>query len=831
LHTACSVREAMEKLAKKPYDIIVSDYQMPGEDGIQFLKSIRARGDRTPFILFTGKGREEVVIEALNNGADSYLQKGGDPVPQYAELEHRIQALVQRHRAEEALRESEEKYQTILNQAADGIVIHDRTGRIIDVNRKLCTSLGYSREELLSMSIGDIDPDAFRLGPSKLWGIVFKGESYTFETKHLRKDGSAIHVEVTLVSLRLPLGVAIIGMVRDITDRKVIESAVRESESRYQLLAENINDVIWTLDIATQRFTYISPSVEKLRGFTVEEAMQQTMEDSVDPDSYAEIVRQLPLWIEEFRGAGKAGPSRRDIVKQSRKDGTWVRVEVISTLLKNDMGEIVEVLGVSRDVTDRVNAEEALRDVIQRYELVMDGSSAGLWDWDVVNKRTHFSTQWKAMRGFADDEIGESETEWSTRIHPDDIRKVTATLQEHFLGHIPIFEKEYRVRCKDGSYIWILDRGKAVRDAKGKVVRMAGSEINITERKRADEALQGSEKKFRSLFENMLDGLAYCKMLFDAGGQPIDFVYLDVNSAFESLTGLTGAVGKRVTEVIPRIKELTPELFDTYGRVAATGKSEEFEINFKPLSMWLHISVFSPEKGYFVAVFENITERKKAEEALRQANNKLSILNSVTRHDINNQMMVVNGLIDLAKKRENNPELTQMLDKMSHAASNVQEQIVFTKDYLELGIRAPAWASVGRRIADAFATLHPAGMELEDGTDGLEVLTDPMAEKVHYNLVDNSIRHGGKVTRIKISAEQVNDAMLIAYEDDGIGISAEDKQHLFEKGFGKNTGYGLFLIREILAITGITIEEKGHPGKGVRFEMLVPPGAWRWTTQ
>jgi signal transduction histidine kinase len=218
----------------------------------------------------------------------------------------------------------------------------------------------------------------------------------------------------------------------------------------------------------------------------------------------------------------------------------------------------------------------------------------------------------------------------------------------------------------------------------------------------------------------------------------------------------------------------------------------------------------------------HITGRKRIEEALKQANIKLGILSTITRHDINNQMMVLNGFLELAKRQEKAPDLTQYLEKISRAAANVQEQIAFTKTYQELGIQEPAWASVSRRISEAFATLHPAGAILENKTDGVEVLTDPLADKVSYNLIDNSMRHG-----IKMSAEQVGDAMMIVYEDDGVGIGAEDKKRLFQKGFGKNTGYGLFLIREILAITGITIVETGQAGKGVRFEMLVPPGAWR----
>jgi PAS domain S-box-containing protein len=141
---------------------------------------------------------------------------------------------------------------------------------------------------------------------------------------------------------------------------------------------------------------------------------------------------------------------------------------------------------------------------------------------------------------------------------------------------------------------------------------------DITKRKVAEETLRQSQQRYYSLFENMLDGFAHCKMLFDDRGRPVDFVYLEVNSAFERLTGLKNVKGKRVTEVIPGIREAHPEVFEMCGRVASTGRPERFEIEVTPLGAWFAVSVYSTERGYFVAVFDNITERKRAESRVQR---------------------------------------------------------------------------------------------------------------------------------------------------------------------------------------------------------------------
>lgn len=148
-----------------------------------------------------------------------------------------------------------------------------------------------------------------------------------------------------------------------------------------------------------------------------------------------------------------------------------------------------------------------------------------------------------------------------------------------------------------------------------------------SENMNTEERLKASEERYRSLFSNMIDGFAFCKMIFDEENKPVDFVYLEINSAFEKITGLKRelVVGKKVTQAIPDIKDANPELFEIYGRVALTCKEERFEVHFKPLSMWLSISVYCPQKGYFAAVFEDITKRKQTQEALEENEKRLNL--------------------------------------------------------------------------------------------------------------------------------------------------------------------------------------------------------------
>lgn len=223
----------------------------------------------------------------------------------------------------------------------------------------------------------------------------------------------------------------------------------------------------------------------------------------------------------------------------------------------------------------------------------------------------------------------------------------------------------------------------------------------------------------------------------------------------------------------------------------------------------------------------DITELKHVTDALQLSNRKLNLLNNIIRHDILNTVAGLLGLEDMALDLIPGKEAAELLQDMRNSTLKIQEQIVFTREYQDIGVTAPQWQAVRETVGRAGLQVELNGTRILHDEGNLEVFADPLLEKVFYNLMDNAIRYGETLTTIQFRWEETHDGLLLACEDDGAGVPDNEKEQIFKRGFGHNTGQGLFLVREILAITGITIRETGHLGGGARFELLVPPGAYR----
>lgn len=223
-----------------------------------------------------------------------------------------------------------------------------------------------------------------------------------------------------------------------------------------------------------------------------------------------------------------------------------------------------------------------------------------------------------------------------------------------------------------------------------------------------------------------------------------------------------------------------------------------------------------------------IEERKRVEESLHMVSKKLTLLSSITRHDINNQITVLTGYLSIIEKKHPDDRYSEYLKKAAIAAQHISTIIQFTREYESIGINDPSWQDC-QNLIDIAAREAPL-LQVKVRNDipaGSEIFADPLVVKVFYNLIDNALRYGVKITTIRFTVEECGEHHLIVCEDDGGGILTHEKEKIFERGFGKNTGLGLALSREILDITGITIIETGEPGKGARFEISVPNEKWR----
>jgi PAS domain S-box-containing protein len=385
--------------------------------------------------------------------------------------------------------------------------------------------------------------------------------------------------------------------------------------------------------LVTQRiFGWTNDHLSRMTGYSRGELQGQSARMLYESEVEFERVGQVKYAGIKQQGTGSIETRWR------RKDGQVIDVFLSSTPvdpLDLDAGVVFTAL----DMTHRKEAEKALRESEERYRTLVENIDLGITlissDYRVI--MTNAATAKLLQKPIGEIVGRECFREFEKR---DGVCAHCPGTKAMATGEKAVVETT-GVR-DDGSRIVVRLQAFPHRGPDGHITGFIEVVEDISERKRMEAALQESENLYRSLFENMLNGFAYCQMLFEPN-QPQDFIYLKVNKSFETLTGLKHVVGKRVSEVIPGIQESDPELLKTYGRVASTGKPERFESYVKALKMWFSISVYRPEKEYFVAVFDVITERKRVEEELRLKERMLDgASDSIFLHDLDGRFTYVN---------------------------------------------------------------------------------------------------------------------------------------------------------------------------------------------
>ena len=341
----------------------------------------------------------------------------------------------------------------------------------------------------------------------------------------------------------------------------------------------------------------------------------------------------------------------------------------------------------------------------------------------------------------------------------------------------------------------------------------------------SERIIRENEERFRTIINSMLFGV----VIID----PKTHTIIEANpKALEMIGGTSESVLGSVCHCFICPAELgkcpVTDLLQT------VDSSERVLLNLRGENIPILKSVIKTmlgEKEVLIESFINIIDRKLAEDTLLKVNQKLNVLSQLTRQDLNTQIFILNSYLEMAKKQATGQDkIIKNIENGERAVRSIRDITEFTKDYQSMGEKPPKWQNL--KLSFLFGLSHISIGEIRHSleTENLEIFADPLLEKAFQGLLENSVAHGGHVSEIRVSHTMNPDGVTIVYEDDGIGISTEKKDRIFLRGEGAQASVrGLFFVREILDITGITIKETGEPGKGARFEMTVPKGAWRIT--
>jgi PAS domain S-box-containing protein len=836
--TVDSAPSALSLLEEQRFDVIISDYQMPEMDGLEFLKQVRRLHGLIPFILFTGRGREEVVILALNLGADFYLQKGGNPRPQYAELAQMIRQAVQRRLAEISLQESERRYHEVVENQSEFISRFLPDGTQIFANEAFCRYYGKRRHEVIGHrfrpEIPEEDRDAVRRHFSS-----FTRDRPAAEIEHrvVMPDGTARWQWWNDRAVFDDQGriVEFQSIGKDITDRKWAEEALEKSESRWKLWLDQspVPMALYTLDgevILTNR--------------QFGRAIGWTSDDIRHVDDWWHLVYPDPQYREQERGAWMdrcmRSVSRGETIEPQ---ATRIRCKDGHTRVLEFSGLVVgnEVLVTYYDLTASRQEAEALRRSEREYRSIVENLPVPFYRTDMQGALVMANASCARLFGYSGpaELLGRSIAD-TLCLDPGEWHAFLRELDR--TGDV----REYRIamRRREGETVVVTASCHYVYDGNGERIGIEGMLRVIETIPVAQDSRKERDDFTRGLVEKIPDMVVVY-------GHDRKIRY--VNPAVTRMLGYSTAElqGTDLMEYV--VPEQRAKIVAVIARRIATGSVEPVEVEFlgkegQRLTVITNgTSIRYHEEPAVLLVLNDITDLKALEiemkyheqeliqfyRVLGAVNNKLSLLSSITRHDISNQLTVLQGIVSLLEEEkmpQGHPR-REYIRQLSIAAGRIADMIRFTKEYESIGVQDPAWQSC-RRLVDAAAKEAPLGGAVvkNEISPGAEVYADPLIVKVFYNLMDNAARYGLRTTTIRFFAEESGDRAVLVCEDDGVGVPAADKARIFERGVGKNTGMGLFLSTEILAISGITIAETGEPGRGARFELAVPKEMFRFVT-
>ncbi len=605
-----------EKLGKY-LDFIQGFIQIIAGIGLKNLKEIEVRGELNK----TNKELNEARITALKLmdeavAANEALKFTNSKL---------VKGIEELNKAQEELKLSHERYNALIEFTHDGYWVTDVERNILDVNEPYCKMSGYSKEELLKMKINDLEfIESIEETKKHINELIENGWS-RFQSKHKRKNGEIIEVEVSATYLKSQN--TVLAFFKDIRDKIKAENALVESESKYKMLAKNSSDVIWTMDL-NRKFTYISPSVEKLRGYTAQEIMQQKFEEIVSPSSLKMVLEKIEEKIAAAYNNFKIEPELVE-VEQPCKDGSTVWTEVVTDLLYDEYGKPIGIIGVSRNINERKKINDALVESEDRYKKAQQVGHVGSWEYDIVNNSFWGSDEGKRIYGFdANKENFNADDVMKCVIEADRVNKAMVDLIEKNIPYNIEFEI-YPLNSKNKRTIHSI--AELVRDENGNPIKVTGVMLDITERKNSERAVFESEKRYRNFVTNSSEGIYRIDII-----PPVDIklphnelikqldkqaIVAEVNEAMASMYGLTTEEmeGMLAVKYAPDHSLRVLNLLSPLNYKVTNIKTIDYDKNGNKiyLSENCFAEVIDDKLISIWGSQTNVTERKKIEEALK----------------------------------------------------------------------------------------------------------------------------------------------------------------------------------------------------------------------
>jgi PAS domain S-box-containing protein len=586
---------------------------------------------------------------------------------------------------------------------------------------------------------------------------------------------------------------------------EIIANFFVDAEQSYKQLVETATDAIITFD-EDYRVLLWNPAAERMFGYRRDEVIGISFPELVIDERYIAFIKNDN---EGITSSQPQAPLSVEIVS-NRKDGTLIPVELtISRRWQN--GRLIRT-GILRDLTERKVAEEALY-----MSLVIDGVPTQLSYVDADLRYVYVN---KAYAEWYGKTINELKGKNISDVIGEEIFLQDLPHYQMALSGKPVSFERIMPDTEGKEHFVIISLVPHYKDER--VTGFFASIIDITERKRAEDALQ--LKDFA--IESSINAIA----IADLSGN-----LTNVNPAFLSIWGYEHrqeVLGRSVLSFWKVPDEAQQVVDGIQAQGTWSGEMTGQRKDGTPIPVQLSANLIRDVAGTPVAMmgsFIDITERKRVEDTLFKINQKLNILSQLTRKDLTSQIFILNSYLELAKKQAaGQDQVLSIIQKGKRAAESINEITEITKDYQDMGSKLPTWQNV--KMALLFGLSHITAGDIRHSLEieHLEIFADPLLEKACQGLFENSMAHGGQVTRIRVWHTVTPDGVTIVFEDDGIGIPQEKKESIFLRSDGAHTSVrGLFFVREILDITGIAITETGEPGKGARFEMTVPKSCYQ----